>query len=55
MSFTVLKNDIEVHIYKHYSPETSAGMPVGVQVVAPRLHENLVMEAAQIIEEALRG
>ncbi|RSL44827.1 hypothetical protein CEP53_011037 [Fusarium sp. AF-6] len=49
------KNEIEADIYKHYSPETSAGMPVGVQVVAPRLHENLLMEAARIIEEALRG
>ncbi|RSL54836.1 hypothetical protein CEP54_009672 [Fusarium duplospermum] len=49
------KNETEAHIYKHYSPETSAGMPVGVQVVAPRLHENLLMEAARIIEEALRG
>ncbi|KAI8711694.1 Amidase domain-containing protein [Fusarium sp. LHS14.1] len=51
----VPKNDIEAHLYKHYSPESSAGMPVGVQVVAPRLHENVVMAAAQIIEEALRG
>lgn len=28
----VLKNEIEPHIYKHYAPETSAGMLVGVQV-----------------------
>lgn len=51
----VPKHDIEPHIDKHYSPKTSVGMPVGVQILAPRLHKNLVKQAARIIQEALRG
>ncbi|KAH7190854.1 amidase signature domain-containing protein [Fusarium oxysporum] len=49
------KNEIESQIYRQYSAATSEGMPVGIQVVAPRLHESLVMAAARIIEEALKG
>ncbi|KAH7243877.1 amidase [Fusarium solani] len=49
------KNETEAQIYRQYSAATSEGMPVGIQVVAPRLHESLVMAAARIIEEALKG
>ncbi|KAF4458444.1 fatty-acid amide hydrolase [Fusarium albosuccineum] len=48
------KNETEAHIYSHYSAATSEGMPVGIQVVAPRLHETLLMEASKTIEEALK-
>ncbi|KAJ4184750.1 hypothetical protein NW767_013046 [Fusarium falciforme] len=48
------KNETEAQIYRQYSAATSEGMPVGIQVVAPRLHESLVMAAARIIEEALK-
>ncbi|KAF9879666.1 hypothetical protein CkaCkLH20_02477 [Colletotrichum karsti] len=51
----VPKNDIETHLLKGYSAETSAGMPVGVQVVAPRLHESMLIKASYIIEEALKA
>jgi amidase len=49
------KNETEAQIYRQYSAATSERMPVGIQVVAPRLHESLVMAAARIIEEALKG
>ncbi|KAJ3469909.1 hypothetical protein MRS44_000008 [Fusarium solani] len=48
------KNETEAQIYRQYSAATSEGMPVGIQVVAPRLHESLLMAAARIIEEALK-
>lgn len=49
------KNDIEAHLFKHYSPKTSAGLPVGIQVVAPRFNESLAMKAAYIVEAALKA
>ncbi|KAJ0137466.1 Deoxyribonuclease Tat-D [Fusarium oxysporum f. sp. albedinis] len=49
------KNETEAQIYRQYSAATSERMPVGIQVVAPRLHESLVMAAARIIEEALKA
>ncbi|KAI8648980.1 Amidase domain-containing protein [Fusarium keratoplasticum] len=49
------KNETEAHVYSHYSAATSEGMPVGVQVVAPRLHEAMLMEASKMIEEALKA
>lgn len=48
------KNEAEAHIYSHYSAATSEGLPVGIQVIAPRFHESLLMEAAKTIEDALK-
>jgi amidase len=49
------KNNIEAHYHEHYSPEMAAGMPVGVQVVAKRLHESLLLHAARVIDDALKS
>lgn len=49
------KNAIESQIFANYSTATSEGMPVGVQVVAPRFHESVLLAAAKIIVEALQN
>lgn len=49
------KNSKEIEVFKEYSASASAGMPVGLQVVAPRFHESMLFAAANIIECALTG
>ncbi|KAF4947687.1 hypothetical protein FSARC_13904 [Fusarium sarcochroum] len=48
------KNETEAHIYSHYSPAMAEKMPVGIQVVAPRFHETVLMKAARTIGDALK-
>jgi Asp-tRNA(Asn)/Glu-tRNA(Gln) amidotransferase A subunit family amidase len=48
------KTEQEKTLFQQYSMTPTQGMPVGVQVVAKRLHENLLVQAARVIEEALR-
>lgn len=48
------RNETEKSVYQHYSPTLSQSMPVGLLVVAPRLHESLLIQSMAIIEEALR-
>lgn len=47
------KNEIEAHYQAGYSAELSKDMPVGVQVVAKHLHDTLLLQATEIIEDVL--
>lgn len=50
----VPKNDMEKHYYEHWKvSDAPSDMPVGIQVVAKRFHENLLMQAAYLVEGAL--
>ena len=49
------RNDIELELHRNYSASASEDMPVGIQVVAPRLHESMVVAASYVIENALQG
>lgn len=51
----VPRTETEKSIYKNYSSEVSQGLPVGLQVVARRLHEHNLLKAMHIIEHALKG
>lgn len=52
----VPKNDIETHYCKHWKvSDAPRDMPVGIQIVAKRFHESLLMQAAYLIEEALKA
>ncbi|CAG7962777.1 unnamed protein product [Penicillium olsonii] len=48
------KTELEKLMLEDYSPEVSQGMPVGVQVIAKRMHEDILLHAAYTIENALR-
>lgn len=47
------KNRIEANTYKHYDAAKMAGLPVGVQVVGPRLEEERVLRAMEVVQGAL--
>ena len=48
------KNELEKKMLGDYSPAVSQGLPVGLQVIAKRMHENTLLQATYIIEEALQ-
>ncbi|GFZ48497.1 Putative amidase C550.07 [Saitozyma sp. JCM 24511] len=47
------RNEDERHLYRTYSPETCIGAPIGLQLAAPRWHDERVVAAAKIIEDVL--
>ena len=49
------RNTISKGAYDMYDSVTMHGLPVGVQIVGPRLEEEKVLEGMKIIEGALEA
>ncbi|CAG8947674.1 unnamed protein product [Penicillium salamii] len=47
------KNEKERKMFEDYSPAVSQGLPVGLQVVAKKMHEATLLQATYVIEEVL--
>lgn len=54
VSYTPI-NELDDVIFGYYDPELYDKQPVCVQVVAPRLHEELVLDMAEAVERAMAG
>ena len=48
------KNHFERQTYKHYNAEKMHGLPVGVQVICPRLEEEQTLKAMEMLQQALK-
>ncbi|RSH85351.1 hypothetical protein EHS25_004747 [Saitozyma podzolica] len=44
------RNEDEQHVYSTYSPETCIDAPIGLQLAAPRWHDERLMAASRIID-----
>ncbi|RSH89731.1 hypothetical protein EHS25_001716 [Saitozyma podzolica] len=47
------RNEDEQHVYSTYSPETCIDAPIGLQLAAPRWHDERLMAASRIIDSVL--
>ena len=48
-------NETDEQVWKAYEPKTFDGMPISVQVIAPRLEEENVLAYADVLDRALRS
>lgn len=55
MSAYQTRNPLDEWNWNLFDVNTMDGMPIGVQVVAPRLHEERALGAAKVIDKVLKG